>query len=76
MTMKPEYDFTKAEKGKFYHPEALLNIPLYLEPDVDQFIRDFAEKAGVDVEHLVNEWLRYSIQLIRSTQAALHVAAE
>jgi hypothetical protein len=68
--MKPEYDLSKAEKGKFYHPDAVLNVPLYLEPDVDQFVREFAERTGQDAEHLVNEWLRHTIQLIRSTQTA------
>jgi hypothetical protein len=25
--MKPEYDFSKGERGKFYRPDAKLNIP-------------------------------------------------
>ena len=29
--MKDEYDFSNAERGKFYQPGAQLNIPVYLE---------------------------------------------
>ena len=28
--MKKEYDFSKAEQGKFYRPTADLEIPIYL----------------------------------------------
>lgn len=28
--MKPEYDFSNAERGKFYRPNARLNLPVYL----------------------------------------------
>jgi hypothetical protein len=31
--MKEEYDFSKAERGKFYRPNVTLNIPIYLEPE-------------------------------------------
>lgn len=32
--MKDEYDFSKGERGKFYRPEAELNLPMYLDADV------------------------------------------
>ncbi len=66
--MKPEYDFGKGERGKFYRPDAVLNIPVYLDPDVEQVIRGLAERTGQDVESLVNEWLRNNIQIIQSVQ--------
>jgi hypothetical protein len=34
MNMKKESDFSKAERGKFYRPGARLNLPVYLDPDV------------------------------------------
>ena len=37
--MKAEYDFSKAERGKFYQPKIVFNLPIYLEEDVDEFIR-------------------------------------
>ena len=32
--MKAEYDFSKAERGKFYHPDAVFSFPVYLARDV------------------------------------------
>lgn len=40
--MKKEYDFSNAERGRFYHPNAQLNIPHYLDRDVKSY---FAQKA-------------------------------
>ena len=28
--MKQEYDFSKGERGRFYHESAKLNLPVYL----------------------------------------------
>ena len=66
--MKAEYDFSKAERGKFYKPKAVFKCPIYLEKDVDEFMRELAAEKGKDVEKLVNEWLRGNMQLIQSLQ--------
>jgi hypothetical protein len=66
--MKAVYDFSKGERGKFYHPEAAFMFPVYLEPDVSEFMDKLAEEKDVDVQQLVNEWLRVNIQLIQSIQ--------
>ena len=67
--MKAEYDFSKGERGKFYDSKAVFNLPIYLEKDVDDFIRKLANETGKDVEKLVNEWLRGNMQLIQSIQS-------
>ena len=64
--MKKEYDFSKGERGKFYHGDAQLNFPVYLEPEVAEFIYKYAKKKNVDTETIVNEWLRNNIAVIRS----------
>ena len=66
--MKAEYDFSKAEQGKFYHPDATFHYPIYLEPDVNDFLHKIAEQKNIDVQTLVNEWLRNNIKLIQSIQ--------
>ena len=66
--MKAEYDFSKGTRGKFYHPNATLSFPVYLEPDVNDFMDKLAEKQDVDIQKLVNEWLRVNIKLIQSVQ--------
>ena len=32
--MKPEYDFSKGERGKFFRKNARLNLPVYLDQEV------------------------------------------
>ena len=64
--MKAEYDFSKAERGKFYNPQAVFNLPIYLEKDVNEFMRKLADEKDKDVEKLLNEWLRGSMPLIQS----------
>ena len=64
--MKAEYDFSKGERGKFYSPDAEFSFPVYLEPDVDDFMSQLADEQEVDLQELVNEWLRGNIKLIQS----------
>ena len=66
--MKAKYDFSKGERGRFYNPKAVFNLPIYLEKDVDNFIRKLADEKGKDPEKLVNELLRGNIRLIQSIQ--------
>ncbi len=66
--MKAEYDFSKGTRGKFYHPSAVLSFPVYLEPDVNDFMSRLAEEQDIDIQKLVNEWLRANIQLLQSVR--------
>ncbi len=61
--MKDEYDFSAGERGKFYHPDAELIAPVYLENDVLSYLSDRAEAKGVEVDDLVNDLLRRDIAL-------------
>ena len=64
--MRAEYDFPKGERGKFYAPDAEFSFPVYLEPDVDDFMSQLADEQEVDLQDLVNEWLRVNIRLVQS----------
>lgn len=66
--MKEEYDFSKGERGKFYHQDAEFDLPIYLEPDVAAFLRKIATKKGVDVESVVNDWLRKDMAFIMNNE--------
>lgn len=55
--MKAEYDFSKAERGKFYHPNATFKSPIYLDDEVQEFVRKKAEEKGIDLSEVVNEIL-------------------
>lgn len=63
--MKEHYDFSLAERGKFYRPNAEFQFPVYLEPDVSDFLTELAEKRKIAVQDLVNELLRADVQIIR-----------
>lgn len=66
--MKAEYDFSKAERGKFYRPDASFSFPIYLEAEVSNFLNKLAEQKQVDVQDLVNDWLRANMKLLQSIQ--------
>ena len=66
--MKAEYDFSQAEQGKFYDAGATFHYPIYLEPDVDNFLNKIAQEKNIDVQILVNKLLRNNIQIIQSIQ--------
>jgi hypothetical protein len=66
--MKSECYFSNAEQGKFYHPDAKFHYLIYLEPDVEEFVTKIAAHKKIDVQVLVNEWLRNNIKLIQSAE--------
>ncbi len=61
--MKKEYDFSKAEQGRFYRPNAKLNLPVYLEPKIQAWLDKVAGRRGEDVGKLVNRLLKKEIEL-------------
>ena len=63
--MKEEYDFSNAERGKFYRPDAQLNIPVYLDQDIENWFTEKAKAKGVNLQSLINELLRKDISLIK-----------
>ncbi len=56
--MKKEYNFSKAERGKFYRKDSKLNIPVYLNKEVLSFIEELADKQKTDISTVVNELLK------------------
>jgi len=65
--MKKEYDFSKGERGKFFRPNADLNLPVYLEPDVAKVFRSSAA---------VNEALRSLLRISATTRRLTSPAKE
>ena len=45
--MKPEYGFSKGERGKFFRPEAELRLPIYLSADVQNYLTPNARPRRV-----------------------------
>ena len=66
--MKQEYDFSKGERGKFFHKDARLNLPVYLDEEVQRYLQERAKSKGVEVAQLVNEMLKQDIKLIEAVK--------
>ncbi|KVW92793.1 hypothetical protein ABW22_15385 [Thiobacillus denitrificans] len=62
--MPAEVDFSKGARGKFYHPGAKFNLPVYLDDQVQTRLTALASAKGVDLSTLVNDLLRKDIELI------------
>ncbi len=67
-TMKKEYNLSKGTRGKFYRPNGRLNLPVYLDEDVAEFIQKFAKRKKVDSQTVVNAMLRGNKEIIQSIQ--------
>ena len=64
--MKEEYDFSRGKRGKFFKENAKLNLPVYLDEEVQAYLQERAKSKGVEVAQLVNEMLRQDIKLIEA----------
>ena len=61
--MKKEYDFSKAEQGKFHRPDAKFFMPIYLDEEVQSYVQKIADAKKTDVNAVVNELLRSDMPL-------------
>jgi len=67
--MKKKYDFSKGEQGKFFHPDAVLKLPIYLDDDLVGFIEEYAREKKVDLQTVVNDILRHNMEMIQALKA-------
>ncbi len=63
--MKDEYDFSDAEQGKFYIPAEDIQIPIYLDQDIAQFLSEKCGKGSSNLQALVNDLLRKDIEIAK-----------
>jgi hypothetical protein len=66
--MPAEIDFSKGVRGKFFKAGARLDLPVYLEAEVQAYLADRAKARGIDVTQLVNELLKKDIELIEAAR--------
>lgn len=62
--MKPEYDFSKAERGKFYRPGAELRLPIYLDRKLQDRLERIAQKKGKELGEVVHQLLEKDVELL------------
>jgi hypothetical protein len=66
--MKPEYDFSKGERGRFYRQDAVMRLPIYLDEEVQRYLSQRAADKGVLLGEMVNGLLKREIQIIESVK--------
>ncbi len=64
--MKEEYDFADAEQGKFYRPMEELQIPIYIDKNIQKVIVSVADKSNKSISELVNTLLKNDIEIAQS----------
>jgi uncharacterized protein YuzE len=64
--MKKEYDFSAAQRGKFYRPDARLNLPVYLDKQVRQSVERLAKEKHSDISSVVNKLLKSDKRLAKT----------
>ena len=61
-----EIDFSGGTRGKFHRPNAKLNLPVYLEADVQAYLAAVASKKGVPLSEVANELLKKEIAILEA----------
>jgi hypothetical protein len=59
-----EIDFSGGIRGKFHRPNARLNLPVYLDADVQTYLAAVAARKGVALSDLANELLKKDIAIL------------
>ncbi|MBI1883534.1 MAG: hypothetical protein HYS08_04950 [Chlamydiae bacterium] len=63
--MRKEYDFSKAQRGKFYHKGAKLRLPIYLNSELQNRLERIAQKKHTNMGEIVNQLIRKDMELLQ-----------
>jgi hypothetical protein len=66
--MPAEIDFSGAVRGKFFSPNLKLNVPVYLDADVQSYLANIASKKGIPLSDLANDLLKREIAIIEAVK--------
>ena len=66
--MKKEYDFSNAERGKFYRDGANLRVPIYLDAKLQSQVEGLANRTGRDFQDVVNRIVDKEVRLINELE--------
>ena len=61
--MREEYDFSQAQKGRFYSPTEPFQLPVYLDQEVQDYLISVAESRDQDLGTVVNALLKEEIKI-------------
>lgn len=60
--MKSEYDFSKAERGKFYREGAEIRLPIYLDAKLQHRLEQIAKQKGKELSEMVNQLVKEEVE--------------
>ena len=66
--MPTEIDFSGGLRGKFFKPNAVIRLPVYLDPKVRDYLAERAQNKGIEVDQLINDLLQRDIDLIEAVR--------
>jgi len=61
-----EIDFSGGVRGKFYKPNAVFKLPVYLDAEVQAYLANIASKKGVQLSDIANDLLKKEIAIIEA----------
>jgi hypothetical protein len=64
--MPDEIDFSQGVRGQFYRSNTRLNLPVYLDDDIQSRLARLANDKGMELSELVNALLKKDIELIET----------
>ena len=67
--MKKEYDFSKAESGRFHKKGAKLRLPVYLDARLQREVEVIASRSGRDFQDVVKRIVEKEVDLIRDLES-------
>jgi len=59
-----DYDFSKAERGKFYIPQEEIRLPHYLSPSLEHKLALLSRTSGKSRDALINMVLENELDLL------------
>ena len=59
--MQKEYDFSTAERGKFYRDGNKLVLPIYSDAENYKYVQNIARKQNSDLNKVVNDLIKTNI---------------
>lgn len=63
-----EVDFSKGVRGKYFLANAKLNLPVYLDQEVQAYLSAIASKKGVQLSEVANDLLKREIGIIEAVK--------
>ncbi len=66
--MPDEIDFSNGVRGKFFNPHAQLNIPVYLDLEIQIYLGEIAARKGIPLSDLANVLLKREIEIIEAVK--------